>query len=243
MDAIVGAVGSELLSAVVAAVLTGIGGLVRWFVVKRLPARRVWRYAGAGQLSVVLDTSHIDTGRYRRPVAGLGQVRALSLLIPSLTRAYRDLDLEKVRLSAHLPGQEMEHDLLVLGGPKNNEAARRLLDAMAQTLPFRLEGGAMTWDGTVYAGDTSQGEVVRVCGYVVRAANPLAPAARVVLLGGWSTYGTVAAARWLAENGAARSLAADVAVLVEASVLRDGHVSAPRLLRRAALGPADEAGD
>ncbi|MEU5929735.1 hypothetical protein ABZ817_40490 [Streptomyces antimycoticus] len=235
MDSIAGAVGSQVLSAVVAAVLTGIAGLVRWFVVRRMPARRIWRYLGASELSIVLDTSHIDTGRYQRPVAGLGQVRALSVLIPSLTHAYRDLNLERVRLSAHLPGHEMEHDLLVLGGPKNNEAAHSILEAMADALPFRLGGGAITWEGTAYTGDATDGEVVRDCGYVVRAPNPLNSSKRVVLIGGWSTYGTVAAARWLAENGAHRSLAADVAVLVEASVLRDGHVSTPRLVRKTDL--------
>lgn len=235
MNVVAGAVGSQILSAAVAAVLTGIGTLVRWFVVKRLPARRTWRYLNAGGLSIVLDTSYIDTGRYQRPVAGLGQVRALSVLVPSLTHAYRDLDLEKVRLSAHLPGSDMEHDLLILGGPKNNEAARRILEAMTEALPFRLGEGAITWEGTAYTGDAANGEVVRDCGYIVRAANPLNPDKRVVLIGGWSTYGTVAAARWLAESGASRSLPADVAVLVEASVLRDGHVSTPRVLRQASL--------
>ncbi len=235
MGSIAGAVGSQILSAVVAALLTGIAGLVRWFVVRRLPARRIWRYLGASELSIVLDTSYIDTGRYQRPVAGLGQVRALSVLIPSLTHAYRDLSLERVRLSAHLPGHEMEHDLLVLGGPKNNEAAHRILQAMAEALPFRLGEGAITWEGTSYTGEATDGEVVRDCGYVVRAPNPLNLSKRVVLIGGWSTYGTVAAARWLAENGASRSLAADVAVLVQASVLRDGHVSTPQVVRKTDL--------
>ncbi|WP_030712611.1 hypothetical protein [Streptomyces sp. NRRL F-2580] len=235
MESIAEAVGSQIFSAAVAAVLTGLGGLVRWLVVRRLPARRTWRYSGAAELSVVLDTAHIDTGRYQRPVAGLGQVRALSLLVPSLTHAYRDLDLEKVWLSGHLPGREMEHDLLVLGGPKNNEVARRLLAAMAESLPFQLGGGEITWDGTAYQGEATDGEITRDCGYIVRATNPLNPNKRIVLIGGWSTYGTVAAARWLTEDGADRSLAADIAVLVEASVMRDGHVSPPRVLRRAAL--------
>ncbi|MGI5350409.1 hypothetical protein ACQEU8_19855 [Streptomyces sp. CA-250714] len=235
MDSIAEAVGSQVLSAVVAALLTSIAGLARWLFVRRLPARRTWRYTGASELSVVLDTAHVDTGRYQRPVAGLGQIRALSLLIPSLTHAYRELDLEKVRLSAHLPGHEMEHDLLVLGGSKNNEVARRLLAAMTESLPFRLGGGEITWDGTAYRGEAADGEVTRDCGYVVRAPNPLNRSRRVVLIGGWSTYGTVAAARWLAEEGADHSLAADIAVLVEASVLRDGHVSAPHVLRQADL--------
>lgn len=232
------AVGSQIFSAVVAAVLTGIAGLARWAVFKRLPARRTWRYASADALSVVLDTAHIDTGTYLRPVAGLGQIRSLALLVPSLTHAYRDLDLERVRLAEHLPGQELEQDLLVLGGPKNNEAARRMLEGLAETLPFDLSGGVINWGGQAYSGEMANGQVERACGYVVRAPNPLNPARRVVLVGGWSTYGTVAAARWLAEQGAGRSLTADVAVLVEATVLPDSHVATPRLLRQSELRPS-----
>ncbi|MFE5160524.1 hypothetical protein ACFRNT_18735 [Streptomyces sp. NPDC056697] len=138
MGSIAGAVGSQILSAVI---------------------------------SVVLDTSYIDTGRHQRPVAGLGQVRALSLLIPSLNHAYRQLDLEKVRLSAHLPGHEMEHDLLVLGGPKNKEVARRLLTAMEESLPFRLGGGVITWEAPAYQGEAADGVVTRDCGYAVRAPH------------------------------------------------------------------------
>ncbi|MFF5670928.1 hypothetical protein ACFY8S_12430 [Streptomyces hygroscopicus] len=236
MDSITSAVGSQILSAVVAAALTGVGGLVRWFLVRRLPARRTWRYASAGELSIVLDTVHIDTGRYQRPMAGLGQVRALSLLIPSLTNAYRDLDLERVRLSAHLPGHEVEHDLLLLGGGKTNEVSRRIYGAMAGSLPFQLDSEGIIWDGATYRGEVTNGEITRDCGVVIRAPHPLNPNRRIVLIAGLSTYGTVAAARWLIEKGSDRSLAADIAVLVEAAVLRDGHVSTPRLLREAALG-------
>ncbi|MFC9234891.1 hypothetical protein ACFTZK_00040 [Streptomyces decoyicus] len=129
----------------------------------------------------------------------------------------------------------MEHDLLVLGGPKNNEVARRLLAAMAEPLPFQLGGGEITWDGTAYQGEAADGEITRDCGYTGRATYPLNLNKRVVPIGGRSTYGTAAASRWLTEDGADRSLAADIAVLVEASVIRDGHVSTPRVLRRAAL--------
>ncbi|MFI8233815.1 hypothetical protein ACIGDI_33805 [Streptomyces sp. NPDC085900] len=125
----------------------------------------------------------------------------------------------------------MEHDLLVLGGPKNNEVARRILEARTQALPFRLDAGAITWEGTACTGDAANGEVERDCGSIVRAANPLHPKTRIVLIGGWSTSNTVAAARRLTENGARRSLTADVAVLTEASVLRDGHVRTSRPAR------------
>ncbi|MFE0764794.1 hypothetical protein [Streptomyces smyrnaeus] len=225
------AVGSELVSALVAAALTGLMGLARWLLARRLPARRIWRFEKAAELSTVVDTDHVDTGRYRRPVSGLGQVRALSLLVPSLHLAYRDLDLEKLHLSAHLPGSALEGDLLVLGGPKTNETAGRLLTAMADSLPFRTGSGRIVWDGTPYEGDAADGAVTRDLGLVIRAPNPFNPAARVVLLCGWSTYGTLAAARWLTTEGADRSLPADLTALVESHVLPDGHVSPPRVLR------------
>jgi hypothetical protein len=193
-------------------------------------------------LEIVLDTDFVDTGRYQRPVAGLGQIRGLSLLIPSLTRAYRGIELDKVCLSEYLPGDRIEQDLLVLGGPKNNEVARRILTAMEGTLPFRLADG-IVWDGDApRRAEHVNGSVVRDYGYIVRTSNPLNPARRVVLIGGASTYGTIAASRWLAENGAARSLPANVAILVEASVVQGGHVSAPSLVRHAPITAAVDGG-
>jgi len=231
MGTVLEAVGSELVSALVAAALTGLAGLARWLLTRRLPARRVWRFESAAELSLVLDTDYVDTGRYQRPVSGLGQVRALSFLVPSLHLAYRDVDLEKLHLSAQLPGPATEHDLLVLGGPKTNETARRLLTAMTDSLPFSSGDGKITWDGTVYEGDAADGTISRDLGLIIRAPNPFNPSSRVVLLIGWSTYGTLAAARWLVTEGSGRSLPADLVALVEARVLPDGHVSPPHLLR------------
>ncbi|MFJ3222909.1 hypothetical protein ACIPJS_06025 [Streptomyces sp. NPDC086783] len=106
---------------------------------------------------------------------------------------------------------------------------------MAGTLPFRVLDGAIQWDGTAHSGETDNNTVVRACGYVVRAPNVHNPARRAVLVGGWSTYGTIAAPRRRAEHGAGRSVTADIAVLVEADVLPDGHVAPPRLLHKASL--------
>ncbi|WP_328711063.1 hypothetical protein [Nocardia salmonicida] len=229
------AIGSQVLSAATASALTASAGAARWLLASRLPARRTWRFSNVSGLEIVLDTDYIDTGHYQRPVAGLGQIRGLSLLIPSLTRAYRDIEFDKVWLSAHLPGDRIEQDLLVLGGPKNNEVAARILAAMEGALPFRSADG-IVWEGDApRRAEQVDGSIVRDYGYIVRTSNPLNPARRVVLIGGASTYGTIAASRWLAENGADRSLPADVAILVEASVVQGEHVSAPSLLRHAPI--------
>jgi hypothetical protein len=228
----------QTVSLVVGSALTAGAGYLRWLLARRLPARRTWRFADeARRLTVVVASSaDVDTGRYTRPTTGVGQVRAMSLLVPLLVRAYRDVDLQQVSLSAHTPGRDLESDLLLLGGPKSNEIADRALRALPG-LPLTVRGNLITWDGTGYQGEVTEDRVTRDYGYVIRAASPFAPDRRVVVVAGSHTFGTVAAARWLAEHGGGRDVPADVAVLVTAEVHEDGHVGVPRELRRVELKP------
>lgn len=230
------AAGAKAISLVAGSVVTTCVGVGRWLIFSRLPARRTWRYADGDKLTLVVASSaQVDTGKYSRPTTGIGQVRAMSLLVPSLARAYRKVDLEQVRLSARTPGKDLEADLLVLGGAKNNEITAKLLDRLPG-LPFTAPGEVIQWDGVDYEGATTGQDVVHDYGYVVRAPNPFAPGRRVVVIAGSHTFGTVAAARWLADHGGDRDVPADVAVLVEAEVLADGHVAFPKLIHQVALG-------
>ena len=65
------------------------------------------------------DLGTRQTGVYRRAMTGLGQVRALSLPAP-LRQACPDVDLQMVRLSVEVGESDLDNDLLVIGGPKNN---------------------------------------------------------------------------------------------------------------------------
>ena len=229
------AAGAKVLSLVAGGAATAGVGIARWLVFSRLPARRMWRYADGDRLSLIVASSaQVDTGKYSRPTTGIGQVRAMSLLVPSLARAYRKVDLEQVRLSSLTPGKDLEADLLVLGGAKNNEITRKLL-AGIPGLPFSAPAEVISWSGTDYEGVVDGEMVTHDYGYVVRAPNPFAPSRRIVVIAGSHTYGVVAAARWLAESGAGRKVPADVAVLVEAEVLGDGHVAVPKVVHQVAL--------
>jgi hypothetical protein len=234
-------VADQSLALIVGSALTAAAGYLRWLLVRRLPARRTWRFTDdADQLTVVVASSaDVDTGQYTRPTTGVGQVRAMSLLVPLLVRAYRTVDLQQVCLSAHTPGRDLEADLLLLGGPKSNEISERALRALPG-LPLTVHGNLLSWAGTTYLGEVHGERVVRDYGYVIRAASPFAPGRRLVVVAGSHTFGTVAAARWLAERGGARDVPADVAVLVTAEVHEDGHVGVPKELHRVALpaGPA-----
>jgi hypothetical protein len=235
----VSSVGQDLLSALVAAALTAGVATARWLLAKRFPARRMLRYSSGKNLTIIVSSSAlVATGVYSRPVTGLGQLRALSLVAPHLPRAYRDFDLQRIKLSAEATGDDLENDLLVFGGPKTNAVAEKLLQALAPRLPLTVTGSVITWDGVPYDGEAKDEMVYHDYGYVVRAPNPFAAGKRVVVVAGSHTYGTVAAARWLVGDGGARKLPADVAVLVEANVLVGGHVMPPNLLQRARLAPA-----
>jgi hypothetical protein len=231
-----GSLGSDAVSTIVGLVIGAALGLVRSAVTGGIPARRAWRYKSAQNLVIVVATSGVtDTGVYHRAMTGLGQVRALSVLAPSLRRAYPKVDLQRVLLSEEIGGGDLDKDLLVIGGPKNNAVAKVLFERLSPRLPFTVEESKITHNGTEYTGIAMAGSITRDYGYVVRTTNPLHPQRRAVLIGGTHTYGTSCAARWLAENGGAYRVPANVAVLLEAEVVLSGHVSTPQVIYQARL--------
>lgn len=224
------AVRDESISLVVGSLLAVVAGYLRWLVLRRLPARRMWRFTGRARIVVVVATSAlVDTGKYQRPTTGLGQVRANALLMPLLNRTFRAADHEGVSFSSTVPGSYLESDLLLVGGARSNEITRRAIESMPG-LPLTAPGNTINWEGTLYEGRRAEGTVVRDYGYVVRGPNPFAPDRRIVIVAGSHTFGTVAAARWLAECGGARDLPEDVAVLVTADVYHEDHVGVPTVV-------------
>ncbi|MFF9025164.1 hypothetical protein [Streptomyces eurythermus] len=228
------ALGTQAVGVAVSSVLTAGAAGLRWWVVKRLPARRTWRYTNAQSLVIVVAASAvIDTGTYRRPTTGIGQVRALAILAPTLTRAYRDVDLERIRISSQHLGHELESDLLILGGPKSNACAALMLDQLTTRLPFAIHNHTVSWGVNSYEGTIEDGVIKSDVGYIVRVKNPFSINHRVVMVGGSHTHGTIAAARWWVEHGGSRSIPQDVAVLVKANVLPGDHVAPPQVLHMA----------
>ncbi len=239
LGTITSSVSSDVLSAAIGAACAASVGVARWFLVRRLPARRTWRFESARDLLIVVSSSAVvHTGVYQRPVTGIGQVRALAILSPLLRRAYRDADLQRVLLSDEVASHELDNNLLVIGGPKTNAVAKELLDRLAPRLPFTVAGNVITWDKTSYDGPAADDVVLHDFGYVVRAAHPLHPDRRVVIVAGSHTFGTAAAARWLADNGGSFHLPADVAVLLEADVSMKQHIATGTVLHQVALKAA-----
>jgi hypothetical protein len=239
VSTVVDNVGADVLSVVIGAACTAAVTVGRWALVRFLPARRTWRFTSGRDLRIVVSSSAmVHTGLYQRPVTGIGQVRALSLLSPLLRRAYRDANLSEVLLSEELAGHDLNNNLLVIGGPKTNWLARDLLERLAPRLPFTVTGTVITWGPSDYDGEAEGDNVLHDFGYVVRAVHPLHPERRVVIVAGSHTFGTAAAAQWLARHGGSRKLPAELAVLIEADVSRNDHIGMPKVLFQLALTPA-----
>jgi hypothetical protein len=189
-----------------------------YFIQVRLPRRKLWRLSKPSDLVVCAATSTVtDTGEYHRPATGIGQVRALAVAVNSLSKAYsRQLDLDNILFSIEPLQERIEHDLLLLGGPKNNEATAHFLNAMKDVQPalqfanpdrivWREKTNKGRWvnNGAVeFTAKVARKQVVIDYGLIMRVQNPFTTTrdTSVILLSGGHTYGLVAAAKFFAEN-------------------------------------------
>jgi len=176
-------------------------------------------------------------------------VRALGLLVPSLTRAYGELDSNAVTLSVHTNGASRERDLILLGGPKNNEVTREVLDRMAPRLPITIQtnGDEVIVHNAADGGEAilppastpapSQSRPGYDYGYILRAVNCFNPKTSVTIFAGTHTYGTAAAVRYFLSNPKKfRSLGdRQYALVVKVRVMGDEFIETPELM----LGPSE----
>jgi hypothetical protein len=189
--------------------------LIGFWLKVRLPNRKLWQISNPSSLVVCAATStSTNTGVYRRPATGIGQVRALAVATRSLTRAYsRHLDIQNILLSVDPLHDRIENDLLILGGPKNNQLAGRFLDLLVDEQPamqteslilWRVDraGGKWVSQGALeFEGQAVNRQVVTDYGLIIRAQSPFTSRNRtVILFTGSHTYGVVAAAKFFAED-------------------------------------------
>jgi len=176
-------------------------------------SQRLWQIRDPGRVVIITaNSSSMQTGEYVRNATGIGQVRALAYIVPSLHTAYAKLDLRNIYLSTDPIQDRCEDDLIILGGAKNNSIASDLFDALAQVQPVTNQENRLIWrrevngvwtdDGAeVFKGDVRNGDVRTDYGLILRVANPFTSRDRTaVLLAGGHTYGTMAAAKFFVEN-------------------------------------------
>jgi len=83
-----------------------------------IPAKRLWGFLFSDKIIICTATTKSDTGEYLRPSTGIGQVRALAVIITSLNKAYRKVNFKRILLSEDEIKHNIEDDLLYWGDQK-----------------------------------------------------------------------------------------------------------------------------
>lgn len=193
------------------------------------PLRRLWMLSDPGEILFCLP-NEIIVGEFDKPVTGIGQVRAISSLTPSLLQAYPRCDSRTIRF-----GNEVLHDdhlknIVSFGGPKSNQLTWDILEATNKaSLPFFFDvaTGGIVWNNTVFHG-TDKLDYGLVC----RIRNPYNPTHLFYLFAGSHTFGTGSAAEWFIDQvgehfWSKRTLPEEFAALIRCDILGRGLAGLP----------------
>lgn len=197
----------ELLQAVdiLIALITGAGvsaGVIQVLATRR--HRRLWRLGRPIDLTICVATSTAtQTGRYTRPATGIGQVRALAEIAHSLKTAYGEAADPALHMSQAMPPEALRKDIILIGGPKNNTASQRFIDAVHDQTGVSFDSedqNLIVIDGRAYPAEANDGEVQRDYALVIATDNPFCAGKRSLFFAGSHTYGTGAAGRLIREH-------------------------------------------
>ena len=225
---------SQAVRSIIAICLGAILSYLTFLLTRRLPSRLAWRLADPNSVKFFVATSDkIDTGEYFRYVTGVGQLRAIGVLVPSFIRAYSHFDSSNIILSEEAASHMYGRDVVIIGGPKNNAVAKQFLDLIKST-PFTMDGNKIidaSGGNAPITGSVRKMMVDEDFGLVIRCRNPFDNRYTCLLLVGAHTYGTHAAAVAFAETLTSYRYAArrEYACLVKTTV-SDGFATKPAIV-------------
>ena len=185
--------------------------------------RRRWLLRDPRRVRICISTSpSVETGAYNRPTTGIGQAKALAQISPSLTKAWRDIDVQSVYFAEEIAGSDLETDLILIGGPKTNALTARVLDLVGEDLGVRQDESRIMVGDKHLEGEVDDHGTGVDYGLVMRIRNPFSSGRRLIVLSGSHTFGTVAAARFMASAPLPSEHRGELAVVIKASVEK-GH--------------------
>jgi hypothetical protein len=169
-----------------------------------LPTKRLWGIVFPEKTIICTSTVKTDTGEYTRPATGIGQLKAITYLVTSLNKAYKKIDFKNILYSEEEIKQNIENDLILLGGPKNNQITKLFFERFDfHNIVLQNINGVIYWQETnqVFKGEIINGKVTKDYGLIVRMDNIFSSSrkTRLILFSGCHTYGTIAAARFFCE--------------------------------------------
>lgn len=158
-----------------------------WYWLQKMQrGRQLLRFSRLTPIDIVLTTSSMSRATHglpaSRPLTGYGQVRGTASCVRALAGLY-----PKKAIEIHLSGfirNRLDRDLIVLGGPAKNEAARAFLenfrtdysltrfnfDDVTDTIEIEPEGGA-PFSVKDFAPSMANGYPLRDFGLIVVAAR------------------------------------------------------------------------
>ncbi len=177
----------------------------RFYLLKN-PVKRLWKINDPKKLIICASTStKTDTGEYYRPATGIGQLRALGQIVESLGKTY-NIRIQNILLSINQIQKQIENDIILLGGPKNNEITKLFLEKINSLDIVHQENSTIFWNkgktSVEYSGVTEDKKVVKDYGIAIRMKNPFDSSKQtyISLFSGSHTYGTIASAQYFTEH-------------------------------------------
>ena len=198
--------------------LIEIGGSLIWFVLGflglkffqmlklRHPIKKLWKISEISDLYICVATStKSNTGVYTRPATGIGQVQSIGHVVESLGKAY-NLKIKNITLSTSLHKKNIEKDLILMGGPKNNEFSSFLLEKINDLTIVTQTKECISWLRPEEKEDffpiVKNRKVKSDYGIIIRMKNPFDTNKKtsITLFSGFHTYGTIAASKYFTEQ-------------------------------------------
>ncbi len=230
----------SLLANLVWAVLGALVLYVSKLVFRVYPARNLWQLNDPKTLTLCAATStETDTGEYLRPTTGLGQVKALVVISTSLYNAYaQDVNIRNILFSDDQIRDRIEHDLILLGGPKNNKVTKYFLDRIKDLNIVEQVDSEITWKigYQKFQAEIKNRGVVLDYGLIIRMKNPFGGNGKIILFSGAHTFGVTAAASYFVnvlqkDLDHIRRGNSNVAIIVKCRVV-DRHPTAIELCKK-----------
>lgn len=188
-----------------------LGGIVtiiaRYFYIV-FPTKRLWGLYEPEKTIICTATTKDNTGIYLRPATGIGQLKAITHIVTSLNKAYKKFNFKNILSSEEEIKQSIENDIILLGGPKNNQITKlffKNFDNYNLVLQDDEEDSAIYWQKTnkIFRGKTDENDiVVKDYGIIIKTDNFFSTDknTKILLFSGCHTYGTIAAARYFCES-------------------------------------------
>lgn len=202
----------NLLINIAASLFIFIGGSISSYLYRlwknTKPVKKLWKIHDPQNLIICAATSvNTDTGKYKRPATGIGQLRALGYTVESLSKAY-DVHIHNILLSTDQVQRQIEKDIIILGGPKNNEITRMFLNKLplSKNVVTQIENTIhwkVQYEENEFNASEENQKVTKDYGLILRGKNPFACTATPTtfcLFTGCHTYGTIAAAKYFTEE-------------------------------------------